>query len=159
MSELYEITLALSIMVGLSISKLRLVNILVTICHIINVCLSQTIAKEPSTFVSIKPNMSNALPLVCHSEQCRGAVHLAVQCYGEEDCLGWIYDKTGSMSCLLCQCSADLCHFNRHGLVAPSALRVLDTPRIEKGMQNQRALVSLICPIIPGIHWNKHPFK
>ena len=122
-------------MAHLFIPKLRLTNPLVVACYFISICLLQTIANDFSTFISVNPNMGNTSSLMCRKEQCRSAVHLAIQCHRKAGCLGWIYDDIINMPCLLCQCPTHPYHFNRHSLALQSVLNVFDTPRIEKGMQ------------------------
>ena len=126
-----------------SILKMYLVNFSIILCHFVGVCRSQINVNRSSIFVLASPNLSNASSLMCRGEECLGGfVRLATACHRETGCLGWFYDDTVTMSCLVCNCPADPSEINRHSLTAEGALYLIDTPRLEKGMQNHLTLVT-----------------
>ena len=116
------------------ILKLHLVKLFTIFYYFINVCLSQITVNRPGTFVPIDLNWFNASSLICHKEQCLSAVHIAIQCSRETDCLGWFYDDTAITSCSLCQCPVDA--YTKHSPALKGELHVLDTPWMKKGIQN-----------------------
>ena len=126
---------SLGSMAHLFIPKLRLTNPLVVACYFISICLLRTSAKDSNTFISVNPNMGNTSFLMCRNEQCRSAVHLAIQCHRKAGCWGWIYDDIINMSCLLCQCPTHPYHFNRYSQALQSVVHVFNAPRTEKGTQ------------------------